>query len=280
MDNEKRLSFMDHLVELRRRLVYSIIAIMIGMCFGWFLVNPILNMIQKPLSGHTYLSELKEDVYSYTKQEFPAMYNKFDMASHAPVEQKDRKLNYSAPLEPFFVQMKISLIAGFIIALPVVFFQVWQFISPGLTRKEKKYVVPFVTVSTICFCLGVAFFLVLIWPVIINFSLSYEQAVGLQSLFNLSLYVNFCLRLMLMFGLIFELPVLALLLSRIGIISGQFLAGKRRYAILASSIIAAFHADLVTMFVVMIPLYFMYEVSIWVAYIFGKKKPVTVAAAT
>jgi sec-independent protein translocase protein TatC len=115
------------------------------------------------------------------------------------------------------------------------------------------------------------FFLVIIWPVIINFSLSYE-AEGLQSWFNISAYVNFCLRLILMFGLIFELPVLTLLLSRFGIVSYAFLAPKRKYALLISSIVAAFHADLITMFVIMIPLYLMYEVSVWVAFLFGKKK--------
>ncbi len=117
------------------------------------------------------------------------------------------------------------------------------------------------------------FFLIIIWPVIINFSLSYE-AEGLQSWFNISAYVNFCLRLILVFGLIFELPVLTLLLARFGIVSYKFLAPKRKYALLASAIVAAFHADLITMFVIMIPLYLMYEISIWVALIFGKKKVV------
>jgi sec-independent protein translocase protein TatC len=164
------------------------------------------------------------------------------------------------------------MLAGFILVLPIVFFQLWLFIAPGLTRRERKLVVPFVAAATVTFCIGAMFFLVIIWPVIINFSLSYE-AEGLQSWFNISAYVNFCLRLILMFGLIFELPVLTLLLARFGIVSYDFLATKRKYALLASSIIAAFHADLITMFVIMIPLYFMYEVSVWVAFIFGKKKP-------
>jgi sec-independent protein translocase protein TatC len=107
--------------------------------------------------------------------------------------------------------------------------------------------------------------------VIINFSLSYESE-GLQSWFNISAYVNFCLRLILIFGLIFELPVLTLLLARFGIVNYQFLAPKRKYALLASAIVAAFHADLITMFVIMIPMYLMYEISVWVALIFGKKK--------
>jgi sec-independent protein translocase protein TatC len=169
------------------------------------------------------------------------------------------------------MQCKISMMAGFILVLPIVFLQVWLFIAPGLTRKERRMVVPFVTAATITFCIGAMFFLVVIWPVIINFSLSYE-AEGLQSWFNISAYVNFCLRLILVFGLIFELPVLTLLLSRFGIVTYKMLAPNRKYALLASAIIAAFHADLITMFVIMVPLYLMYEVSVWVALIFGKKK--------
>ena len=130
---------------------------------------------------------------------------------------------------------------------------------------------PFVTVSTLSFCVGAMFFLLIIWPVIINFSLSYE-AEGLRSWFNLSAYINFCLRLILVFGLIFELPIISLLLARFGIVTYALLARNRKYALLASAIIAAFHADLVTMFVIMVPLYLMYEVSIWVALVFGKKK--------
>ncbi len=107
--------------------------------------------------------------------------------------------------------------------------------------------------------------------------MSYE-AEGLQSWFNISSYVNFCLRLILIFGLIFELPILSLTLSRFGIVTGKLLARNRKYAVLASAIIAAFHADLITMFVVMVPLYLMYEVSIWVAYLFEKKKSADDAA--
>ena len=110
----------------------------------------------------------------------------------------------------------------------------------------------------------------MIWPVIINFSLSYE-AEGLQSWFNISAYVNFCLRLILIFGLIFELPIITFLLSRFGLVSYRMLAPRRKYALLASAIVAAFHADLITMFVIMVPMYLMYEISIWVALISGKK---------
>ncbi len=271
MAQEKVLPFIEHLVELRKRLIIIVVAVTIGMGVAWNFSGDILTFIEKPITGKTYLTELKKTVYSEVKKRYPSVYNRYQLEKEMTVSVKERRLNYSAPLEPFFVQCKISCIAGFIIVLPVVFYQIWLFIAPGLTFREKKLVVPFVTASTATFCVGALFFLFIIWPVIINFSLSYEME-GLQSWFNLSAYVNFCLRLILIFGLIFELPVLALLLSRIGLVSYSLLAKNRKYALLASSIIAAFHADLITMFVIMVPLYLMYEVSVWVAFIFGKKK--------
>jgi len=271
MSEERVVPFIEHLVELRKRLVIIVIAVVVGMGVAWNFSTELLNFIEKPLTGKTYLTDIKKKVYTQVKEWSPALYTRYKLDQEINTPQKKHPLNYSAPLEPFFIQCKISMLAGFILVLPIVFFQVWLFIAPGLTRRERKLVIPFVTAATVTFCIGAMFFLVIIWPVIINFSLSYE-AEGLQSWFNISAYVNFCLRLILMFGLIFELPVLTLLLSRFGIVSYAFLAPKRKYALLVSSIVAAFHADLITMFVIMIPLYLMYEVSVWVAFLFGKKK--------
>ncbi len=271
MSEQKVVPVIEHLVELRKRLVIIVIAIVIGMGVAWNFSNDLLHFIEKPLSGATYLTEVKKMVYAKVKERAPALYAHYKLDNDINTPQKARVLNYSAPLEPFFMQCKISMLAGFVIVLPIVFYQIWSFIAPGLTRREQRMVVPFVTAATITFCIGAMFFLIIIWPVIINFSLSYESE-GLQSWFNISAYVNFCLRLILVFGLIFELPVLTLLLARFGIVSYQLLAPKRKYALLASSIVAAFHADLITMFVIMIPMYLMYEISVWVALIFGKKK--------
>jgi sec-independent protein translocase protein TatC len=273
MSEERVLPFIEHLVELRKRLMVIVIAVVIGMGVAWNYSSDILGFIEKPLTGTTYLTSVKKDVYLKVKELSPALYTRYKLEQEINAPVKQHPLNYSAPLEPFFIQCKISMMAGFILVLPIVFHQIWQFIAPGLTRRERTLVIPFVTAATVTFCVGAMFFLIIIWPVIINFSLSYE-AQGLQSWFNISAYVNFCLRLILMFGLIFELPVLTLLLSRFGIVSYAFLAPKRKYALLASSIISAFHADLITMFVIMVPLYMMYEVSVWVALIFGKKRPV------
>lgn len=272
MSEEKTIPFIEHLVELRKRLMVIVIAVVIGMGVAWNFSSGLLNFIEKPLTGATYLTELKKKAYTQVKEWSPALYSRYKLEQEISAPVKKRPLNYSAPLEPFFIQCKISMLAGFILVLPIVFHQLWQFVAPGLTRKERHLVIPFITAATVTFCIGAMFFLIVIWPVIINFSLSYE-AEGLQSWFNISAYVNFCLRLILVFGMIFELPVLTLLLARFGFVSYAFLAPKRKYALLASAIVAAFHADLITMFVIMIPLYLMYEISVWTALIFGKKRP-------
>jgi sec-independent protein translocase protein TatC len=269
---ENILPSMESPVELRKRLIFIVVTIVIGMGISWNFSSRMLTFIEKPLTGPTYLTELKKDINVEFKKRYPSAYNRFGSESVPSKQNKERKLNYSAPLEPFFVQCKISMIAGLFLSLPLVFLQIWLFAATKLKSGEKHMVVPFVMSSSMAFCIGAAFFLWIIWPVIINFSLSYETE-GLNSWFNLDAYVNFCLRLILLFGLIFELPLVALLLSRLGMISGKLLAKNRKYALLASSIVSAFHADLLTMFVIMIPLYLMYEVSVWVAYLFAKVKP-------
>ncbi|HSB78402.1 MAG TPA: twin-arginine translocase subunit TatC [Candidatus Methylomirabilis sp.] len=275
----KVMPLMEHLNELRIRLLRCIIALVIGMAIAWNFSGDLLTFVERPLTGHTYLQEAKGKVYQAMKQRFPRLYERYKLGEGLnPATKEDRRLNYSAPLEPFFVQIKISMIAGCMLALPVVFYQLWMFIAPGLTSKERKWVVPFVTAGTVSFCVGALFFLIVIWPVIINFSLSYESE-GLRSWFNLTAYVNFCLRLITIFGLVFELPVVALILARFGLVSSRFLARQRKFAVLVSAIVAAFHADLVTMFVIWVPLYLMYEISIWVTRIFGRKARVEATAA-
>ena len=277
-ENDKQLPFLEHLAELRRRLFRCIIALLLGMGVAWNFSTDLLTFIERPLTGQTYLSQVKDRVYGALRQRYPTLYERYRLGeAPAAVPPEARKLNYTVPLEPFFVQIKISMIAGAILALPVVFYQLWLFIRPGLYRRERRLVVPFVAAGTVSFCLGALFFLFVIWPVIINFSLSYESE-GLRSWFSLTAYVNFCLRLIAIFGLVFELPVAALILGRLGLLTAPRLARGRRVAVLASAIVAAFHADLVTMFVIWIPLYLMYEVSIWVVRLFGVKRGAGAAA--
>ncbi len=277
MTEWKAPALIEILTVLRKRLIVIIAAVIIGMGISWSFSPSLLSFVEKPLTGRTYLTDMKKAVYEKVKQRWPAIYGHYKLDKDVVSSVKERQLNYSTPLEPFFIQCKMSIIAGLFLVLPVVFYQIWLLIAPRLGRKAKRFVLPFVCVSTVSFFVGALFFLMLIWPVIINFSLSYE-AEGLRSWFNLSAYINFCLRLILIFGLIFELPIISLLLSRLGIVTHALLARNRKYALLASAIVAAFHADLVTMFVIMVPLYAMYEVSVWTALLFGRKKAGALAA--
>jgi sec-independent protein translocase protein TatC len=173
-----------------------------------------------------------------------------------------------APLEPFFVQMKISLVTGLALALPIILYQLWLFFAPALYPNERKYVYYFVPTGTAAFIVGDLFFLYLVWPLIISFSLAYESDT-LFSMLNLTHFVNFCLRLMLLFGLIFQMPLVLLILARAGLVQLDFLRRQRRLAILLSAVVAAFHADMVTMTVIAIPIYAMYEISILTIRLFG-----------
>jgi sec-independent protein translocase protein TatC len=176
-----------------------------------------------------------------------------------------------APLEPFFVQMKISMITGLALAFPVILYQIWLFFAPALYPQEKKYVYYFIPLGTLAFILGDLFFLNLVWPLIISFSLAYESDI-LFSMLNLTQFINFCLRLLLLFGVVFELPLILLILARAGMVHLDFLRRHRRVAILLSAVVAAFHADIVTMTAVAIPIYCMYELSILAIRVFGGER--------
>ncbi|MHB1015353.1 MAG: twin-arginine translocase subunit TatC, partial [Desulfurivibrionaceae bacterium] len=158
MAKQQPLSLTEHLAELRRRLIISLVAVVIGMGAAWNFSTDMLSFIEKPLTGKTYLTELKKLVYDEVKVQYPEIYTHYQLDKETAIPVKARMLNYTAPLEPFFVQCKISMLAGFVLALPMVFFQLWQFIAPGLTKKEKRMAVPFVTASFLSFCIGATFF--------------------------------------------------------------------------------------------------------------------------
>lgn len=263
------MPFLEHLQELRQRLIISLIALFIGMGLAWTFALSALTVIQRPLTQPSPVKQLQYKVATKLSQSFPQLADKLAMEPPT-VDNVNRRLNYMAPLEPFFVQMKLSLIMGFILALPVILYQTWRFIAPGLYAHEKKYVYLFVPVGTVAFIAGDLFFLYIVWPLIVAFSLGYESPT-LYPLLNLTQYVNFCLRLLLLFGLIFELPLILLILARLGLVQLDFLIRQRRLAILLSLIVAAFHADVITMIMVALPLYGMYEISILVIRLLGRR---------
>ncbi|MFP3868350.1 MAG: twin-arginine translocase subunit TatC [Desulfobacteraceae bacterium] len=264
---EAQMPLLQHLEELRRRLIISFIALIIGMAVAWPFSLSALRVIQRPLTQPSLIKQVQHSLTTLVKERYPDFAERFNI-DPPELATSSRKLNYMAPLEPFFVQMKISLILGIVLSLPVILYQVWLFISPGLHPNEKRYVYLFVPIGTLAFILGDLFCLYLVWPVIVAFSLAYESDT-LFAMLNLTQYVNFNLRLLLLFGLVFELPLILLVLARIGLVRVEFLVKHRRVAILLSAVVAAFHADVMTMTMVALPLYGMYELSIVVVRLLG-----------
>ena len=266
------MSFLEHLEELRKRLIISIIAVVIGMAIAWPLVPTVQKIITRPLNEPSITQRWHYAIESFVLQKFPNAAKNFGLEQPEPPQMKPHKLNYMAPLEPFFVQMKISLISGLALAFPLILYQMWLFFAPALYPKERKIVVFFIPLGTVAFILGDLFFLHLVWPLVISFSLRYESDF-LFSMLNLTSFVNFCLRLLILFGLIFELPLILLILARVGLVEVDFLRRQRRTAILLSAVVAAFHADVLTMLAIAIPIYLMYELSILTVRLFGRPAP-------
>jgi sec-independent protein translocase protein TatC len=273
------MSFLEHLEELRRRLIICAVAVFIATGVGWPLVPTVQKYITRPLQEPSVIQKWSYGLELWLGERFPDLSRRLDLKPEPP-QVNPHKLNYMAPLEPFFVQMKISLITGLALAFPILLYQTWLFLAPALYPRERKFVYYFVPAGTVAFILGDLFFLHLVWPLIIAFSLRYESDI-LFSMLNLTQFVNFCLRLLLLFGLIFELPLVLILLSRVGLVNVDFLRRQRRLAILLSAVIAAFHADILTMFAIAVPMYGMYELSILGVRVFGLRPapPETAAAA-
>jgi sec-independent protein translocase protein TatC len=262
------MSFLEHLNDLRQRLIVSFVALFIAMTISWPLAPTVQRFIQRPLNEPSLTQHLQYSLSSWMTSSYPRLAAKLGLKPEPP-QVVPHKLNYMAPLEPFFVQMKISLLTGLALAFPVILYQLWLFLAPALHPWEKRYVYFFVPFGTVAFVVGDLFFLYLVWPLIISFSLAYESDI-LYSMLNLTQYISFCLRLLLLFGVIFELPLIFLILARVGVVTREMLAGQRRLAVLLSAVIAAFHADVVTMTVVAIPIYVMYEFSILLIRLVGE----------
>ena len=219
------MSFLEHLEELRRRLIICVVAVIICMAISWPLVPTVQQYITRPLQEPSVTQKWSYVLETWATQKFPNLANRLGLKPEPP-QVIPHRLNYMAPLEPFFVQMKITLITGLALAFPIILYQMWLFFAPALYPKEKKIIYYFLPVGTVAFVLGDYFFLKVVWPLIISFSLRYESEF-LFSMLNLTQFVNFCLRLLLLFGLIFELPLILLILARVGIVRVETLRRHR-----------------------------------------------------
>jgi sec-independent protein translocase protein TatC len=174
--------------------------------------------------------------------------------------------------EAFFTYLKVSFFAAIFLASPYILYQIWNFISPGLYDSEKKYVIPFVLFSTIFFVGGSLFAYFVVFPFGFKFFLAFGTDL-IRPMLSIREYLSFSFRLLLAFGIIFELPILMFFLSRVGLVNSRTLITKRKYAILLVFIIAALFTppDVVTQVLMALPLMLLYEASVWVVKM-GEKK--------
>jgi sec-independent protein translocase protein TatC len=239
VDDEK-MPVTEHLDELRVRLIKCIVAVIAGFLISYSFAKQLFNFLTYPL--------------------IKAM-------------PQGGKLIYTAPQEAFVTYMKISFFAGLCIAAPVIFYQIWKFIMPGLYEKERTYVVPFVIAACIFFILGASFAFFVAFPFAFSFFLSFttDRIVAMPSMKE---YLSLCLSLIIAFGITFELPVIMFFLARMGLVDHTKLKRSRKYAVLIISCAAAFLTppDILSMFLLIVPLYFLYEISILVVYFTRKKK--------
>lgn len=187
----------------------------------------------------------------------------------------DEELFFFSPTEAFWVTMKVSFIAGVFVSMPVILYQAWRFISPGLLPKERRYALPFVILGCVFFLLGLLFCYFIVFPFALNFLVEFGNERGLRAMFSVGLYTDFQLKLLLAFGVIFELPLVITLLAKLGLVTPRFLSRQRPYAVLINAVMAAVltpTADVFNMMLMMVPLLLFYELGILGARLFGRKQ--------
>jgi len=246
--DEKKLSLTAHLQELRKRLILSFIAIGVGFFVCYALKESLFDILAAPLINK--------------------------------VMPSGGSLIFTSVAEAFFTYMKVAFIAGLILASPFVLYQIWAFVAPGLYQKEKRYAVPFVLGGSIFFAMGVLFGYYVAIPVAFKFLLGYATDF-IKPMPSMKEYLSFSIKFLLAFGLVFEFPVVLVLLSRIGVIDAKMLARQRKYAILLIFVFAAVMTppDFISQVLMALPLMGLYELSILLSKLFGKK-PAPVQSTT
>lgn len=243
------MPFLDHLEELRWRMLWSLIAVVIFTIIGFFLVT------------------------------------RFDVLGilTAPIEPfiGDSRLKYLSPTEPFFITLKLALVVGVLLASPIIGYQVWAFLAPALLPQEKRAIVPTLTFGLLLFCAGVAMAYFIALPVTLQFTMSF-QTESLEQSIVISEYTSVVIRLLLAFGLVFEMPVVILAATAVGLVTPEFLAEKRRHAIASITIVSALitPGDVVTITILMmVPLVLLYELSITLSKIVVRRRQIAPVTA-
>lgn len=249
----------EHLSEARNRIVVSLVVVLIAFMACFQFSEYIFTYLTFPL--HYTMQFSSENPY----------------LTFVPGKLFDYKLAVLRPAEALWTHIKISFISAFIISSPVIFYEIWRFIAPGLLPKEKKYAMPFVLTTTSLFMVGALFCFIIVLPFAMNFLLNYKTE-NLQNNWTLGYYIDFCLKFILAFGAIFELPVVTVFLTKMGIVTPDFLAKHRKYAVLIAFVAAALLTptpDAFNQTLMAVPIIILYEAGIWASRLLNrKKKPV------
>jgi len=239
---------LEHLVELRKRLIWSVVSFVAAFLVCFFFAKEIYAFLAAPLG-------------------------------HALKGQANDHLIYTGLQEGFFTYVKVGMFAGLCLAFPLIAAQIWMFVAPGLYKHERNAFLPFLLATPVLFITGASFVYYIMLPVAIRFFLSYQTAggnggPGIQLQARVSEYLDLVMTLIFAFGLCFQLPVLLSLLGRVGIISAAQLRTMRRYAIVGIFGLAAIMTppDIFSMLSLAVPLVFLYEVSIWCVVLIERRR--------
>jgi len=240
-DELPRMSLLEHLDELRRRIAVAVLAVFIGFLACWYFAKPIFNWLSVPLTQ--FLPE-------------------------------GERLAFTGLIDPFMLYIKVALLAGIFAASPVVLWQVWLFIAPGLYKSERRVAVPFLLATTVFFLAGGYFGYKVAFPLVCRFLL--EVGSEFRQVITVREYFSMASKVILGMGLVFELPVMILFLARLGVVTHRFLLKQFRFAVLGIFIIAAVITptpDIATQSVFAVPMIGLYLLGVAVAWLFGKRSP-------
>jgi sec-independent protein translocase protein TatC len=256
MPDSEKMPFTEHLSELRKRIIVSLTALVIGFILSFNYSEQIFNALTLPLR-----SEISFGIH-------------YPFISLIPTNIKNPSLVFLAPAEAFWMHLKVSFVAGLILSLPMILHQLWKFISPGLLLKERKYIGPFVVTASLLFLAGASFCFLFVLPFAMGFLLTYKTA-SMTPMLSVGSYVDFCLKFILSFGAVFELPIVIVLMTRMGIVTPKTLAKNRKYAILLAFVIAAILTptpDAFNQTLMAVPIIVLYEAGILVSRFFVRKR--------
>ncbi len=267
--NEIAMTFWEHLEELRRRIIISAIAIAVFTVLSLSFSKPIETVIKFPLgtSMHTLIANAIDAIGGSEG----SILGFFALALRSGTSSVDAILMKVGPLEGIMAYLKLGITTGILLSLPIIIYHIWAFVFPALNREERRFALPLFLIIVVFFIFGAAFAYFIVTPVVLQFSA--QLLPELPNMWDLEKYINFITRLILGFGIAFELPIVMAFLSRIGVIDARGFREKQSYALLSICVMSALltPADPGSMLLMAIPLFVLYQLGIFFAYLVEKE---------